>query len=145
MAGRIDPYKQSRFRIEIDGITHMEFIECTFVDTLTEALEHRGGNEIPIFRKLSGLTKYGNIILKWGITDSMELYKWRRRVIETGAEGARNNISIILIDDSGRDKSRWNIEQAWPIKYKPPDFNANSNEIAIETLEISYEDIIRVS
>lgn len=76
MADRVDPYMQSGFRVEIGGIIRTEFIECTFADTSTEP---------PTARKLSGLSEYGNITLKWGITDSMELYGWRKQVIDTGA------------------------------------------------------------
>ena len=70
MAGdRKDPYRQFRFRVEISGISQAGFSECTFADTTTDPVEYREGTERPTFRKLSGLTKYGNITLKWGITD----------------------------------------------------------------------------
>jgi len=145
MADRVDPYRQFRFRVEIDGIGQAGFSECTFADTTTDPIEYREGNELPTFRKLSGLTKYGNITLKWGITDSMDLYNWRKQIIDTGAEGARKNVSIILIDEAGKDKARWNIVQAWPTKYDPADFNAKTNDVAIETLEIAHEGFTRVS
>lgn len=141
---RKDPYRQFRFRVEIDGISQAGFSECAFADTTTDPVEYREGNEPTRFRKLSGLTKYGNITLKWGITDSMDLYDWRQRVIDAGAEKERKNISIILIDEGGADKARWDIEQAWPSKYDPPDFNAKGNEVAIETLEIVHEGFKRV-
>lgn len=142
---RADPYRQFRFRVEIDGITQAGFSECTFGDTTTDVAEYREGDEPPRFRKLSGITKYGNITLKWGITDSLDLYSWRQQVIDTGAEGARRNLSIILIDEAGADKARWNIERAWPSKYDPADFNAKGNEVAIETLEIVHEGFKRAS
>lgn len=142
---RVDPYRNFRFRVDIDGIGQAGFSECTFADTSTEAIEYREGNEIPTVRKLSGLTKYGNITLKWGITDSMDLYKWRKQIIDTGAEGARKNMSITLIDEAGKDKARWDIVQAWPVKYDPTDFNAKNNEVAIETLEIAHEGFTRAS
>ncbi|MFZ3384905.1 MAG: phage tail protein [Candidatus Methanoperedens sp.] len=144
MAERKDPYRQFRFRVEISGISQAGFSECTFADTTTDPVEYREGNEPPRFRKLSGLTKYGNITLKWGITDSKDLYIWRKQIIDTGAEGARKNISIILVDEAGADKSRWEIENAWPSKYDPPDFSGKGNEVAIETLEIVHEGFTRV-
>ena len=137
MAGRVDPYRQFRFRIE--GIDQAGFSECTFADTTTDPVEYREGTDLPVFRKLSGLTKFGNITLKWGITDDMKLYDWRRRVIDHGAEGERKDVSIILIDEAGNDKARWDIEKAWPSKYDPTDFSAKGNEVAIETLEIVHE------
>ena len=42
-----------------------------------------------------------------------------KQVIDTGAEGARKDVSIILIDEAGADKARWDIERAWPSKYDP--------------------------
>ncbi len=144
---RQDPYRQFRFRIEIDGIRQQAgFSECSFADTTTDPVEYREGDEPPVFRKLSGLTKYGNITLKWGIDDaSMDIYNWRQQVIDTGAEGARKKVAIILIDEAGNDKARWDIERAWPSKYDPPDFSAKGNEVAIETLEIVHEGFKRVS
>ncbi len=140
-----DPYRQFRFRVEIDGITQAGFNECSFADTTTDPVEYREGDEPPRFRKLSALTKYGNITLKWGITDSMDIYDWRQQVIDVGAEANRKNISIILIDEAGDDKTRWDIERAWPTKYDPPDFSAKGNEVAIESLEIVHEGFKRVS
>src|SRR5512135_2083472 len=107
-----DPYRQFRFRVEMDGISQAGFSECTFADTTTDPVEYREGDEPTTARKLSGLTKYGNITLKWGITDSMEIYKWRQQVIDTGAGTARKNVSIILIDEAGSDKARWDIMRA---------------------------------
>ena len=142
---RQDPYRQFRFRVEIDGVTQAGFSECSFADTTTDPVEYREGDESTTMRKLSGLTKYGNITLKWGITDSMELYNWRQQIIDTGAEGARKNISLILIDEAGADKARWDITRAWPSKYDPPDFSGKGNDVAIETLDIVHEGFKRVS
>jgi len=142
---RKDPYRQFRFRVEIDGITQAGFSECSFADTTTDPVEYREGDELPTVRKLSGLTKFGNITLKWGITDTIEIYNWRQQIIDSGAEGARKNMSIILVDEAGSDKARWNITRAWPTKYDPPDFSAKGNEVAIETLEIVHEGFKRVS
>jgi len=80
---RQDPYRQFRFRVEIDGINQAGFSDCTFAETTTDSVEYREGDEPPVLRKLSCLTKYGNITLKWGITDSMDLYKWRQQVMDT--------------------------------------------------------------
>lgn len=144
MADRTDPYRQFRFRVEIGGISQGGFSECTFADTTTDPVEYREGTDPTVMRKLSGLTKFGNITLKWGITDSMDLYNWRKQVIDSGAEGARKNMAIVLIDEAGTDKCRWDIVQAWPSKYDPADFSGKGNEVAIETLEVVHEGFTRV-
>jgi len=142
---RIDPYRNFRFRVEIDGIQVAGFSEATIPDSTTDTVDYREGIDPTHQKKLSGLTKYGNITLKKGLTDSMDLYNWKKSVEDLGAQGARKNISLILIDEEGKDKSRWNIIEAWPIKYDPSDFSAKGNEVVIESLEIVHEGVTRVS
>jgi phage tail-like protein len=142
---RIDPYRNFRFRVEIDGIQTAAFADATIPDSTTDSVDYREGTDAPVQRKLSGLTKYGNITLKKGLTDSMELYEWRKQVEQSGASKARKNMSLILIDEEGNDKARWDIVEAWPTKYDPSDFSAKGNEVIIETLEIVHEGVTRVS
>lgn len=142
---RIDPYRNCRFRVEIDGIQIAGFSEATIPDSTTDPVEYREGTDITTMKKLSGLTKYGNITLKKGLTDSMDLYNWRKQVEQLGAIGSRKNISLILIDEEGNDKARWNIIEAWPTKYDPSDFSAKGSEVVIESLEIVHEGVSRVS
>jgi phage tail-like protein len=144
MADRLDPYRSFKFRVEINGITHAGFNECAFADTSTEVVEYREGTDPTHPRKLSGQQKYGNVTLKWGISDSMDLWKWYKSVVDKGAFTNRKAMSIILIDEAGDDKARWDLTDAWPVKYDPPDFNAKGNDVAIETLEIVAETYERV-
>lgn len=138
-----DPYRNFRFRLEIDGIQQAGFREVTVPDSTQDVVEYREGHERPTPRKLSGQVKYGNVSLKWGMTDSRELYTWRKQVEDAGAEGHRKPIAIILIDEQGNDAGRWNFERAWPIKYDAPDLNATGSDIAIEDLEIAHEGMTR--
>jgi phage tail-like protein len=142
-ASRNDPYRNFRFKVEIQGIKVAGFAEATIPDTTTDSVDYREGTDLPYQRKLSGLTKYGNITLKKGLTDSMELYEWRKQVEDTGASGKRKSISLVLIDEEGNDKSRWDIIEAWPTKYSSSGFDAKGNAVAIETLELVHEGIKR--
>lgn len=141
---RRDPYRGYRFRVEIDGITQAGFSDATIPDSTTDTVDYREGTDPTHSRKLATQTKYGNVTLKWGLTDSMELYNWRKQVIETGASGARKNLSLVLIDDEGSDKARWNIMDAWPTKYDSTDFTAKGNEVMIESLDLICEEVVRV-
>lgn len=140
---RTDPYRNFRFKVEIDGIQTASFAEATIPDTTTDSVDYREGTDLPFQKKLSGLTKYGNITLKKGLTDSVEIYQWRKSVEDTGAIKARKNISLVLIDEEGNDKARWDIIEAWPTKYSPSGFSAKANEVVIETLELVHEGIKR--
>ena len=140
---RRDPLRNFRFRVEIDGIVQAGFSEATVPDTTTDVIEYREGTEITTPRKLPGLTKYGNLSLKWGTTDSMDLYNWRKQIIDGNVQ--RKNLAVIVIDEGGNDKARYEFVNAWPSKYDPADLNATGNAVAIETLEIVHEGMVRTS
>ena len=140
---RKDPLRNFRFRLEIDGIQQAGFSEVTVPDTTSDVIEYREGTEITTVRKLPGLTKYGNLSLKWGTTDSMELYNWRKQIIDGNIQ--RKNIAVIVVDEAGNDKARYEFVNAWPSKYDPTDLNATGNAVAIETLEIVHEGMTRKS
>ena len=145
MADRKDPYRNSRFLVEIDGIVQAGFSEATVPDTTSDVAEYREGNEDPRMRKLPGLNKFANITLKWGTTDSVEMYNWRKQVMLGQMTKARRNIAIILMDEEGKPAGRWEFENAWPSKYDPADLNAKGNDVAIASMEIVHEGMKRVS
>jgi phage tail-like protein len=141
---RKDPFRNFRFRLEIDGIQQAGFSEVTIPDTNSEVIDYRDGNEVTTARKLPGLTKHGNLTLKWGITDSMDIYNWRKKVEQGKISEARRNMAVVLLDEEGNDAARWEFAEAWPSKYDSPDLNAKGNDVAIETLEIVFELMERV-
>ncbi len=141
---RNDPYRNFRFRVVIDGIQVAAFADATIPDTSTESVDYREGTDTPHSRKLSGLTKFGNVSLKRGLTDSMDLYNWRKAVAEKGALKNRKSLSIVLIDEEGNDKAQWDIVEAWPIKYDVSALSAKGNDVSIETIELVHEGVSRV-
>lgn len=138
---RADPYKNFRFLVEIDGIVQAGFSDCSGFGSNVEVVEYREGGDAASVRKLPGKTSYPDITLKWGITDSRDLYDWHRTAISGSAQ--RRNGSIILLDDMGQEKVRWNFYSAWPSKWDGPDFSAKGNDVAIDTLTVSCERVER--
>ena len=138
---RVDPYGNFNFLVEIDGITRAAFQQASGFDSTIDVIEHREGGENTTPRKLPGMTKYSNITLKWGLTDDRDLYDWHRQAVLGNIQ--RRNGSIVLLDRQGNEKMRWNFVNAWPSKWDGPDFNAEGNDVAIETLELAHEGIAR--
>ena len=136
-----DPYGNYNFLVEIDGITRAAFQECSSFNSEVEATEYREGGENTTPRKFPGQTKYSNISLKWGLTDSRELYDWHRQVVNGDIE--RKNGSIVLLDRKGEEVLRWNFFRAWPTKWDGPDLNAEGTDAAIEMLELAHEGVER--
>lgn len=137
-SSRNDPYGRFNFLLEIDGETKAGFTEVSGLNTETSVIEYREGNErTSSVRKLPGLTKYSNIVLKRGITRDRSLWDWRKTVID----GATRRVdgAIILLDESRQEVVRWNFRAGWPSKWEGPVLDAKSSEVAIETLEIAHE------
>ena len=136
-----DPYKNFRFLVEIDGIVQAGFTDVSGFGSNVEVIEYREGGDTATVRKLPGKVSYPDITLKWGITDSRELYDWHRAAVNGAIE--RKNGSIILLDDTAQEKLRWNFFGAWPSKWEGADFSAKGNDVAIDTLTVSCERVER--
>jgi phage tail-like protein len=140
MADRTDPFRGFNFLVEIEGITRAGFREASGLDSTQDPVEYREGNEKSLnARKLPGLVKYSNITLKWGITNDADIWEWRTKAVSGKIE--RKSGSVVLLDDAGEEKARWNFREAWPTKWTGPSFNATSNEVAIMTLELAHEGV----
>jgi phage tail-like protein len=139
---RKDPYVNFNFLVEIDGITRAAFHEASGFDATVDVIEHREGGKNTTTQKVPGLTKHGNITLKWGVTEDGSLDAWHQQVID--GESARRNGSIIVLNRRGEEVARWNFVSAWPTKMTLPNFNAEGNDIAIQSLEIAHEGLKRV-
>jgi phage tail-like protein len=135
-----DPFRSFVFHVEIDGITQGSFTEATGFDSTTDPIDYRTGDQTLGFQRIPGITKYGDITLKWGMTDSTELWEWRQRIIngEPIVEN-RKDVYIIPLDTQGNELGRIHCRGAWPSKLDPPDFNAKGNDVAVMTLTITHE------
>ncbi|MHB9833296.1 phage tail protein [Paraburkholderia terrae] len=145
---RNDPLRNFRYRLEIDSITQAGFSEVAIAETTIDAVDYRDGTDPPHVRKLSGLTKYGNITLKWGLTvggTSLDLYKWHSDVSAGQIKDKRKKVVIVVQDEAGVDAARFVVTDAWPVKYHSSDLNAKGNEVMIELLELANEGIERVA
>src|SRR5579872_4906611 len=104
---RVDPYRDFRFLVEIDGIVQAGFSDCSGLGSSVDVIEYREGGDPTTVRKLPGRATYPDITLKWGVTDSRELYDWHAAALKGDIQ--RKNGSIILMDDKGQEKVRWNF------------------------------------
>lgn len=139
---RVDPFRNFNFLVQIDGISQVGFSECSGVSSTTEVIEYReGGNNGTVF-KLPGKTSYGDITLKWGVTDSLDLWQWRQQVVD-GLVQRKHGALIVFSLDGGTEVTRWNFLNAWPTKCELPSFTAKGNDVAIETLVLAHEGLTR--
>lgn len=138
MANRPDPYTNFNFLVEIDGIAKAGFEEVSGLSAEVDIIEYReGGDKSGSVRKIPGLNRYSNIVLKRGFTQDRSLWNWFKAVLDGAV--VRANGSIVLLDSSRNAVLRWVFREGWPSKWEGPSLNGKTSDIAIETLVIAHE------
>lgn len=138
------PYRNFRYVVEIEGISRAGFAEVSGVDSTVDVIEYREGDDLRNTpRKLAGLTKFGNVTLKWGSSGDNQFMDWIYSVAPNNTAPpsgmVRHNVTITLYDDAGNPGPSWGLVNAWPVRYSVPDLNALGAEVAIESIELCHE------
>jgi len=98
-----------------------------------------GGNQY--VRQLPKSVKHTNLVLKRGIADmTSPLVIWCSTVIESDfmLPIVPMLITVYLMDESQLPVRAWTFSDAYPVKWNVDSFNSTKNEVAIETIELSY-------
>jgi phage tail-like protein len=137
---RGDPFNSARFIVEIDGIVSSAFLEVCGIEADVAIVDYRPGNDkVSGARKLPGEAKFTNIVLKRGLTSDLSLWNWMQETLQ--GKVSRRSMSVVLLNDAGEEVLRFNFRDAWPVRWSGPNLNAETNEVAIETLEIAHEEL----
>jgi phage tail-like protein len=140
---RDDPYGGYNFEILINGISDDgtavkgSFAEASGLEVDIQPIEYRNGAEDITMRKIPGLKKFPNIVLKRGILGDVALWNWIQQAMDGKVQ--RTEGSVVLLDENKQEVMRWNFKRGWPCKWTGPGLNAKNNEIGMETLEICHE------
>jgi len=135
---RDNPYSSFNFLVEIDGVASAGFAEADLPAGRIETIEYReGGDKTSAARKLPGRVSYDNVVLRRGLVGRTDLYDWWRAVRDGAPD--RRNVVIVLLDEAREPVQRWLLRDAWPTRLAYSSLDAAKNEVAIETLELTYE------
>jgi phage tail-like protein len=132
-----DPVPAFKFWVEIDSIVVAEFRECSGLNLEREVQEILEGGLNERVHYLPGRAKGTNIVLKYGLLYSRELWDWYQTGLYDG-KVTRVNFSILLRDVQGEVVQRWDFLKGFPVKWEGPALNVESSQAAVETLEIAH-------
>lgn len=130
------------------------FTEVSGVEATVEEIEFRQGNSTSLAPvKIPGLIKHGSVTMKMGYTTDNQLINWIYNCIKEQRTGfARKDVTIELIDirtespaqpvQTDAARPAWKLKNAWVTKYSAPDLNASGKEVAIESIELAYEELV---
>lgn len=120
----------SSFVVQI-GDREVGFAE---VGRLTSETELEGPPDRPEHR-------FAPVVLRRALTRSTELYDWRRS-IAAGKDDRRDVTIRQLSAPGGTIVNAWLLVRAWPVRWSGPAFDALSDDIACEELELMFDDLV---
>ena len=155
-AGMAYPLTKMNFLVSVPELSGAmaAFSEVTGIEATVDVVEFRQGNAhslAPV--KIPGLVKHGNITLKMGYTIGNGFKKWVQDCVsETRGAMPRKTVTIELLDirdgspnstyETTKGNVLWQLKECWVTKYSGPDLNASASEVAIETVELAYEELV---
>ncbi len=146
---RYDPYKNFKFRVSfgdgpyVAGLSKMSALRRT-----TEVVEHREGGDPSTSRKSPGRSSYEALTLERGVTHDTAFEAWANKVWNfaggPGAESSladfRKNVIIDVFNEAGQKVISYKVYRCWVSEYQAlPDFDANANAVAIQTIKLENE------
>jgi phage tail-like protein len=106
------------------------------------AIRYREGGAGQVVHAIPGPVAYTEITLRYGLTESTQLWDWLMTAVAGKVE--RQNVSILLMDSSGAEEvTRWDLTNAWPCRWRGAPLDALSREVAIEGLTLVFETLQR--
>lgn len=84
---------------------------------------------------------YDTVVLRRALSQSTELYDWRRKIV--AGKHDRRAVTIQQLDSAGGEiVNAWRLDGAWPCRWSGPAFDAAGNDIAMEELELCFDDVV---
>lgn len=141
---RFDPYMTYNFVVEIEGLITGGFTEVTGLESEIELESYLEGGVNGYIHQFPRRTRYPNLVLTHGITDSDTLWHWYQAAMVGKIE--LKNCTIMLRDRLENIAMHWNFKNAYPVKWVGPQFNAsNATAVAVERLELLHQGIDKPS
>jgi phage tail-like protein len=86
-----------------------------------------------------------SVILRRGLSDSLELSAWHELVINGDVAAARRNATLTLFQSDGTPVARYHLENAWPSKLEVGELTTAGAELVAETVTLVCDRIQRVA
>lgn len=141
------PLPAYNYRVTIynnDEPTVVSFAEVSGLSVEYEPVTYKHGLSFATGSKIiPGMRQPIRLTLKKGIVQSGTfLYDWIYNTYNDPTyDAAIRDIVIDLCDEVGEPVVRWSVQGAMPIKLDGPSFDANTNDVAVETMELAAQNL----
>jgi phage tail-like protein len=125
------------FHFYIDGVGQAVFTEVSGLSVEVMVQDYEEGGRNDHVHRLPGRVKVSDITLRNGITTSNDLWEWYKKILQGQFE--RRNISIVVVDQEGTERARWNFIDALPVKWTGPELKSGQSGGSIQSLQLAHK------
>jgi phage tail-like protein len=138
----VDPYRAYHFKVMVDQVTEGHFTECSGLAVRVRSIPYREGGGGPVVHRLPGPVDYGEVTLRYGLTNSTQMWQWFMSAVLGKVE--RRSVSIAELGEDGvTEVLRWNLDRAWVSQWRGALLDALGHEAAIESMTLVFESLER--
>lgn len=138
------PLPVYNYRVEINGdavaFSEVSGLTISYESTVYKESPTAGGAPGPRTLIMPSQRTPPTITLKKGLvrkTSMKHLYDWIRTVQINQIE--KKDIYVRLCDEKGDAVITWKVANAFPVKLDAPSFDAKSNDVAIQSMELKAD------
>ncbi len=138
----VDALRAYNFNLIINNVNSGHFVAASGFDVLVDKILYREAGLNQIVRAIPGRVTYSSVTLRYGLTTTTELWDWLMSAVN--GQVSRRNVTIAMLDSTGSNTVlRWKLANAWPEQWHGAPLDALSRELAIETLVLAHDGLVR--
>jgi len=141
------PLPVYNYKVEIDGVavsfSEISGLSIAFETTTYKESPTASGQLGPTILYMPAQRQGVNISLRKGLvrgTSIATLYSWINTTKINQIQ--KKDIYVRLMDEEGNAVVSWKVINAFPTKLDAPSFDANSNDVAVESMELMADRVI---
>lgn len=145
---RLDPYKNFKFRLKLDGRYVAGVSMVSALKGSSEVMEYREENDQSFSHKLPERTKHEPITMKYGVSLDSEFTNWANRLgnfssglgFKGSLKNLRKDIILEVYNEAGHLTLTYKVHRCWVSEFQAmPALNTNANEVAIESIRLEND------
>jgi phage tail-like protein len=139
---RLDPYRNFKFALMMDGRIVMGMSKAGGLTRTTEVVHFREGSDPSTDHKIPGRASYEAITLESGITHDADFQRWASITQRTPAAivDVRKDLALLVRNPKGSVVTRYDLYRCWVSEITMlPELDANASAVTIAKIRIETE------
>lgn len=144
---RLDPYKNYKFRVKLDGRTVAGFSKLSALRSGADTAQRRAGCELPTSHESPDTIRFKAITLERGVTHDPEFLGWANMFNSNKIRrdcgvpnDFRKDVVIEVLNEAGQLVLVYKLFGCWVSESQVlPELDTNANVVALKSIKLEIE------